>query len=151
MDCLPKRGRKVFHFFCQALEKSNQPHLAIQLRQEDVSTLNQTNGSRGPTSHSEQNDKAPFKKFTHLCMLNLGDSVYVTANICDNVAQIHIRQYDRGNSKLHSIKKCIVMSLPEWLMLENFLNNMEEALKNYSERQIEETWYLGSKLLRDRF
>lgn len=31
-------------------------------------------------------------------------------------------------------------------MLENFLNGMEEALKNYSTRQIEETWYFGSKL-----
>lgn len=113
MDFLPRRGRTVFYLFCQALEKNNQPHLAIQLRQEDDSTLNQTNGSQGLTSHSEQNDKAPFKKFTHLCMFDLRDSVYVTANLCDNVAQIHIRQYDRGNSKLHPIKKDIVMSLPE--------------------------------------
>lgn len=31
-------------------------------------------------------------------------------------------------------------------MLENFLNGIEEAVKNYSTRQIDETWYLGSNL-----
>lgn len=38
LDFLPKRGSKAFHLFCQALEKTNQSHLALQLRQEDDRT-----------------------------------------------------------------------------------------------------------------
>lgn len=38
LDFLPKRGSKAFHLFCQALEKNNQSHLALQLRQEDDRT-----------------------------------------------------------------------------------------------------------------
>lgn len=139
LDFLPRRGRKAFHLFCQALEKTNQLHLAMQLRQEDDGDLSQTNDSQSSGPHSSQNNKVPSRKFTQLCLLDLGDNVYVTANLCENVVQIHIRQYDKGNSKHYPTKKGILMSLMEWSMLENFLNDMEEALKNYSERQIEET------------
>lgn len=79
-------------------------------------------------------------------MLDLGGNVYVTANLCGNVVQIHIRQYEKGNSKPYPTMKGIVMSLMELSMLENFLNGIEEAVKNYSTRQIDETWYLGSYL-----
>lgn len=146
MDFLPKRRSKAFDLFCQALEKTNQSHLALQLRQEDDGTLRQTNVSQSPAPHSKQNVKAPLKKVTQLCMLDLGSNVYGTANLCENVVQIHIRQYEKGNSKPYPTKKGIVMSLMEWSMLENFLNGMEEAVKNYSTRQIDETWYLGSNL-----
>lgn len=91
-------------------------------------------------------------------MLDFGGNVYVTANLCGNVVQIHIRQYEKGNSKPYPTMKGIVMSLMELSMLENFLNGIEEAVKNYSTRQInetvknystrqiDETWYLGSYL-----
>lgn len=38
------------------------------------------------------------------------------------------------------------MSTTEWLTLESFLDGMTEALKNHSERQVEETWFLGSNI-----
>jgi hypothetical protein len=143
---LPRRGKKAFHLFCEALEKANQPHLAMQLRQGD-STFSQFHDSQTSTFQSKQRqDKPPPKKFTQLCMFDLGDDVYVTANLCDNTVQIHIRQYDRGNSKPFPTKKGITMSLTEWLLMETFLNSMETAVKNYSEREIEETWYLGSDI-----
>lgn len=141
-----KEGELGFPSVCQALKKNNQSHLALQLRQEYDWTLRQTNDSQSPAPHSKQNVKAPLKKFTQLCMLDLEGNVYVTANLCENVVQIHIRQYEKGNSKPYPTKKGIVMSLMEWSMLENFLNGMEEAVKNYSTRQIDETWYLGSNL-----
>lgn len=129
-----------------SVRKTNQPHLALQLRKEEDDTLRQTNDSQSPAPHSKQNGKAPLKKFTQLCMLDLGDNVYFTANLCENVVQIHIRRYEKGNSKPYPTKKGIVMSLMERSMLENFLNGMEEAERNYSTRQIDETWYLGSNL-----
>ena len=58
----------------------------------------------------------------------------------------HIRQYDEGKSKPYRTKKGITMSLTEWLLLETSLNSMETALKNFFEREIEETWYLGSDI-----
>lgn len=79
-------------------------------------------------------------------MFDLGDNVFVTANLCENIVQIHIRQYDEGKSKPYPNKKGITMSLTEWLLLETFLNSMETALKNFFEREIEETWYLGSDI-----
>lgn len=141
-----QRGGVRLSICLSSVKKNNQSHLALQLRQEDDWTLRQTNDSQSPAPHSKQNVKAPLKKFTQLCMLDLEGNVYVTANLCENVVQIHIRQYEKGNSKPYPTKKGIVMSLMEWSMLENFLNGMEEAVKNYSTRQIDETWYLGSNL-----
>jgi hypothetical protein len=146
LEYLPRQGKKAFHLFCQALEKADQPHFAAQLRLGD-SAFNQFHDSQASTSQPKQKqDKPPPKKYSQLCMFDLGDDVYVTANLCDNTVQIHIRQYDRGNSKPYPTKKGIVMTLTEWLLLETFLNSMEAAVKNYSEREIEETWYLGSDI-----
>jgi hypothetical protein len=120
LEYLPRRGKKAFHLFCQALEKSNQTHLALQLRQDNNSA------GLGSTSYSSQtNNRPPLKKFTQLCMLHLGDNVYVTANLSENfgenfgenVVQIHIRQYDEGSSKPYPTKKGITMSMTEWLLL----------------------------------
>lgn len=144
LEYLPRRGKEAFHLFCQALEKANQLHLAIQLRQGD-DTFNHSHNSQLSTSHSEQRkDKPPPKKFTQLCMFDLGDNVFVTANLCENIVQIHIRKYDEGKSKPYHTKKGITMSLTELLLLETFLNSMDTALKNFFER--EEMWYLGSDI-----
>lgn len=108
LDFLPKRGSKAFHLFCQALEKTNQSHLALQLRQEDDGTLRQTNDSQSPAPHSKQNVKAPLKKFKHLCMLDLGGNVYVTANLCENIVQIHIRKYIKAIQNLTLPRKALL-------------------------------------------
>lgn len=78
-------------------------------------------------------------------MIDLGDDIYVTANRYDqdNTVLIHLRQYTReGKNKPYPTKKGITMSTTEWLTLESFLDGMTEALKNHSERQVEETWFL---------
>lgn len=82
-------------------------------------------------------------------MFDLGDDVYLTANRCenDNTVKVDLRQYvQQGNYKPYPTKKGISMSPGEWLMLENFMEAMAAALNNYSERQIEETWFLGGNI-----
>lgn len=70
LEYLPRRGKRTFHLFCQALEKASQPHLAMQLRQGD-NTFNQPHGSQISASHSNQtNDRPPLKKFIQLWMLH---------------------------------------------------------------------------------
>jgi hypothetical protein len=122
LDYLPKRGKKAFSLFCLALEK----HLARQLRQEEWKTNSNTISL---PKGQPQNDKPTSKTYTQLCQLQLGDEIYVTGNVCENVIQIHIRQYNRGNAGPYPTKKGVTI-------LENFVNGMEDALLNYRNHKV---------------
>lgn len=141
LHIIPKRGQRAFHSFCLALEKAG-------LREEHINgTKDSTNNQDTAKNLSPQ--KRPSKNYTQLCMIDLWDDIYVTANQHDHdkSIQIHLRQYVRdGKNTPYPTKKGITMSTSDWLMLENCLDGMTEALKSYAERQIEETWYLGSNI-----
>lgn len=96
------------------MEKSNQVHLARQLRQEGWERVGQTDSNNAlfPNMQS-QTGKPASKTYTQLCQLHLGDEIYVTGNVCENVVQIHIRQYDKGNVGPYPNKKGVTMSLTE--------------------------------------
>jgi hypothetical protein len=143
LDYLPKRGKKAFSLFCLALEKSNQLHLARQLRQGQWERNDET---ASPSNMQSQNGKPASKTYTQLCQLHLGDEIYVTGNVCENVVQIHIRQYDRGNTGPYPTKKGVTMSLSEWLLLESFVTGMEEAVLNYRELKAEHIWFVGNNI-----
>lgn len=117
------------------MEKSNQVHLARQLRQEGWERVGQTDSNTAlfPNMQS-QTGRPASKTYTQLCQLHLGDEIYVTGNVCENVVQIHIRQYDKGNVGPYPTKKGVTMYLTEWQLLESFITGMEEAVLNYRER-----------------
>lgn len=139
LEYLPRRGKKAFSSFCRSLEETGQCELASALQQGGH------NNASVPTNNTPSNYKKTSKKYTQLCQLHLGDEIYVTGSLCeeDNVIQIHIRQYDIGKQKPYPTKKGVTMLLSDWLELEKNLDDMEAALKSYSERDFEETWYLG--------
>lgn len=118
------------------------------LREEHINGTKESTSNQG-TAANFGPQKRPSKNYTQLCMIDLWDDIYVTANQHEqeNSVQIHLRQYarDRKNTP-YPTKKGITMSTTEWLMLENFLDGMTEALKSYAERQIEETWFWGSNI-----
>lgn len=148
LDTVPKRGQRAFHSFCLALEKAGQSHLSIGLREEHINGAKESTRNQD-TATNLSSWKRPSKNYTQLCMIDLGDDIYVTANRYDqdNTVQIHLRQYTQeGKNKPYPTKKGITMSTTEWLTLESFLDGMTEALKNHSERQVEETWFLGSNI-----
>lgn len=147
LDYLPKRGQKAFFSFCQALEKSNQVHLARQLRQEGWERVGQTDSNTALFPNMQlQTGKPASKTYTQLCQLHLGDEIYVTGNVCENVVQIHIRQYDKGNVGPYPTKKGVTMSLTEWQLLESFVTGMEKAVLNYREHKVDHTWLVGSNI-----
>lgn len=100
LDIVPKRGQRAFHSFCLALEKAGQSHLSIGLREEHINGAKESTRNQD-TATNLSSWKRPSKNYTQLCMIDLGDDIYVTANRYDqdNTVQIHLRQYTREGKK----------------------------------------------------
>lgn len=143
LEYLPRRGKRAFCLFRRALEETDQSELASALLQDEYNNAREP--ANNSTSSNPDKNKKVSKKYTQLCQLHLGGEVYVTGSLCedDNVIQIHIRQYGVENQKTYPTKKGVTLSMADWVVLEKYLDGMEAALMNYSDRNFEEAWYLG--------
>lgn len=98
-------------------------------------------------TEEEVKEKPTISQVKERCKIDIGNDVYVIANVFNDSELIHIRQFERYGSKTYPTTKGVALPLSRWLMLEGYANFIEESIDTNEMQRERQQRHLGGGVM----